>query len=225
MIIKNMPDASKPREKAIEYGIKNLSNSELLAILLRTGYKNTSAIDLANNILNELDNFKNYESIVPQKIANIKGVGLTKSITILAAIELGKRITKQTPQNISLNTSNKIYEYFKNDYDNKQQEELTAILLNNKKKLISYKTIYIGLLNSIYIHPREIYKYAIINSAASIVLIHNHPSGDVTPSLEDINVTKNLYKVGKIIGIPLIDHIIIGNNNYYSFYSEGIKNE
>lgn len=223
MMIKDMPVSSKPREKALLYGVSNLSLGELLAIILRTGYKNKSAIDLANEVINELDSFNNYKEITATRIAKIKGVGMSKSLAILSSIEFGSRLSKNKLNDILLNSSDKIFGFFEHYFDNSKQEEFIVVLLDHKKRLIGYKSVFKGLLNSVNIHPREVFKYAIINSASSIVVIHNHPSGDISPSLEDINVTKNLVEVGKILQIPLIDHLIIGINNYYSFYSEGLN--
>lgn len=223
MLIKDLPEICKPREKALMKGITNLGDDELLAIILRTGYKNTSAKDLAITVLRELDNLKNINDITISKIAQIKGVGQTKAITILAALELGKRYTQnQVDCTLSLNNTERVYSYLRTKFSDSKQEEFITILLDNKKRLIGSKIVFKGDLNSVNVHPREIFKYAIINSAAAIILSHNHPSGDVFPSKQDIKITKELNEIGKLMQIPVIDHIIIGKDKYYSFFESGI---
>lgn len=223
MLIKDLPENCKPREKALMKGVENLGDDELLAIILRTGYKNTSAKDLAINILLELDNLKNIKDITINKIAQIKGVGKTKAITILAALEIGKRYKeRQYDCSLTLSNTEKVYFYLKNKFTESKQEEFIVILLDNKKRLIDSKIIFKGDLNSVNVHPREIFKYAIINSASAIIISHNHPSGDVFPSKQDIKITKELIEVGKLIQIPVIDHMIIGKDKYYSFFESEI---
>lgn len=226
MLIKDLPPNCKPREKALNMGIKNLGNDELLAILLRTGYKNTSAKELASNIIKDLDNLNNIEDLTINKISQIKGIGQTKAITILSALEFGRRFSGYKDEfSLKLNNSEKVYYYLKNKFTNKHQEEFITILLDNKKRLIGSKIIFKGDINSVNVHPREIYKYAIVNSAAGIIIAHNHPSGDIFPSKQDIRITQDLIAVGKLLQIPVIDHIIVGKNNYYSFFESEATNE
>lgn len=220
--LKEMPLECRPREKALKLGVKALGNDELLAILLRTGYKDNSVKVVANKLLKELDELKNIKEVSVNRLANIKGVGTTKAITILAALELGNRLNnKEILNKVNINNSYKIYEYLKSNFDFIKQEQFIVVLLDNKKKIIDKKIIFKGDLNSVNIHPREIFKYAIVNSAASIIVAHNHPSGDVFPSKQDVKITSELAKVGTLVQIPVIDHLILGNNNYYSFYENG----
>lgn len=226
MLIKDLPNNCKPREKALALGINNLGDDELLAIILRTGYKNTSVKELAQLVLKETNDLSNFNDISINKLAKIKGIGITKAITILASIELGKRVVNVFEMNnLKLNNSAKVFNYVKNIFNNNKQEEFIVILLDNKKKLIDSKIIFKGDLNSVNIHPREIFKYAIVNSAASLIVAHNHPSGDVFPSKNDIEITKEIIEIGNLLKIPVIDHIIIGNNNYYSFFESEALNE
>lgn len=226
MLIKDLPDNCKPREKALNLGIKNLGDDELLAILLRTGYKNTSAKEVASNVLTTLDNLNNIEDLTINKISKIKGVGLTKAITILSALEFGKRFSDNKEDfKIKLNSTTKVYAYLKNKFINKKQEEFITILLDNKKRVIDSKIIFKGDLNSVNVHPREIFKYAIVNSASGIIIAHNHPTGDVFPSKQDIEITKRLIEASKLLQIPVIDHIIVGDNKYYSFFESEEINE
>lgn len=220
--LKEMSQDCRPREKALKLGVKALGDDELLAILLRTGYKNNSVKVVANKLIKELDEFKNIEEISVKKLASIKGVGLTKAITILAALELGNRLNhREVINKININNSYSVYEYLKKNFNFFKQEMFIVLLLDNKKKIIDKKIVFQGDLNSVNIHPREIFKYAIVNSAASLIIAHNHPSGDVFPSKQDLKITKELIKVGVLVQIPVIDHLILGNNNYYSFYENG----
>lgn len=221
-LIKDLPEEEKPREKLKKYGVKNLTDEELIAIILRCGTKNMSVKDLAIKIKKE---FKNLSDLSYIELSKIKGMGEVKAITLLAAIELGIRSTYKEDKNIKLNRPENIYEFFKNKLIHLKQENLIAVFLDNKNKLIAYKTIFIGTINMSISHPREIFKEAIKNSCVYIVLVHNHPSGDPTPSIADLKFTNQVYKTGKIIGIPLLDHLIIGNNKYYSFYDNGDLHE
>ncbi len=221
-LIKDLPEEEKPREKLKKYGVKNLTDEELIAIILRCGTKNMSVKDLAIKIKKE---FKTLSDLSYIELSKIKGVGEVKAITLLAAIELGIRSTYKEDKDIKLNRPENIYEFFKNKLIHLKQENLMAIFLDNKNKLIAYKTIFIGTINMSVSHPREIFKEAMKNSSVYIILVHNHPSGDPTPSVADLKFTNQVYKTSKIIGIPLLDHIIIGNNKYYSFYDNGDLHE
>jgi len=221
-LIKDLPEEEKPREKLKKYGVKNLTDEELIAIILRCGTKNMSVKDLAIKIKKE---FKTLSDLSYIELSKIKGVGEVKAITLLAAIELGIRSTYKEDKNIKLNRPENIYDFFKNKVIHLKQENLMAIFLDNKNKLIAYKTIFIGTINMSVSHPREIFKEAMKNSSVYIILVHNHPSGDPTPSVADLKFTNQVYKTSKIIGIPLLDHIIIGNNKYYSFYDNGDLHE
>lgn len=154
------------------------------------------------------------------KLCNIKGIGKVKAITLLSSLELGKRVYLKTYDNnkTKIRTSNDVYNYFYNKVKDSKQEMFYILLLDSKKNIIKEELLFIGTLDSTTVHPREVFKEAIKNSASCIICVHNHPSGDATPSNKDIIVTKRLKESGEIIGIQVIDHIIIGNNNYYSFY-------
>lgn len=217
--IKDIPQDERPRERFIKYGVENLSNEELLSIILKTGTKDYSVKMLSQLILNEIKDIKNLKNITLNKLIQIKGIGKVKAIELMSSIELGKRVfIEENKDKIKLNNSTLIYEYFKNKFINEKQENFYAIYLDSKSNLISCKLLFKGTLNSTCIHPREIFKHAYLESAYSIIVIHNHPSGDSTPSKEDEKTTKTLMDIGKLMSIPMIDHIIIGKDNYFSFY-------
>lgn len=221
MLIKEMATDEKPRERLIKYGKEFISNEELLAIILKTGTKNESAKNIAAKILSEFKNVENLKNASVRKLTSIKGVGVVKSIELLASIELGKRVYGSLPEkNEKLNNSKLIFDKFKSLFEGEQQEIFYAIYLDTKQNLIDYKPLFKGTLNASTVHPREIFKEAFLLSASGIIIMHNHPSGDVIPSTPDIDVTSKVDAISKIMGINFIDHIIIGKNKYYSFYEE-----
>ena len=219
VLIKDIPLNERPRERLINKGVEYLSNEDLLAILLKTGTKENSVKVLANNILKQLDDINNLKEINLERLVKIKGIGKAKACELLAAIELGKRLNKKIDNlnQIKIYSSNSIYEYYKDKLSDKLQEYFYCVYLDTKNHIIKDKLLFIGTINESLIHPREIFKEAYLLSASGIICIHNHPSGNVNPSNNDIIMTKQLVEVGKILGIKVLDHIIIGKDNYYSF--------
>lgn len=219
VMIRNIPESERPRERAIKYGVESLSNEELLSIILKTGTKNCSVKNLSSLILSNIKDIKDLKNITINFLTKINGIGKVKAIELLSSLELGKRVYHiQNKENIKLNNSKKIYEYFKDLFIYENQENFYAIYLDSKSKLISYKLLFKGTLNTSCVHPREIFKYAVLESAASIIVMHNHPSGDSTPSREDEELTNKLFEIGSTMAIPVVDHIVFGNNEYFSFY-------
>ena len=219
ILIKDIPILDRPRERFIKYGVINLSNEELLSIVLKTGYKGYSVKDISNSILKEIKDITDLKEISLNKLISIDGIGEVKAITLLSAIELGKRVySNKNNIVIKLNNSKEIYNYIKDKLIYKKQEYFYCLYLDSNNKLIEDKLLFIGTLNKANIHPREIFKYAYINNSTKIILIHNHPSNNVIPSKEDILFTKNIIDISKIHNIKILDHIIVGLNNYYSFY-------
>lgn len=219
---KELPKTEKPRERLIMYGAESLSNEELLMIILKTGTQKHSVKELALQVLSCCEDIRNLKEITLNKLIQIEGIGQVKAIEIIAVVELAKRIS--TPINemdmIICSTPNTIIHYFNFLFIDKLQEEFYVIYLDNKKKYIDKKKLFIGSINSSIAHPREIFKHAYLLSASFMICIHNHPSGDPTPSKEDIQITKNLHQLGLLHAIYLVDHIIIGKNTYYSFYED-----
>lgn len=217
--IKDLPLDERPREKLKNKGAESLSNEELIAIILRCGNKEESVKDLAIRLVKTLATFHDFNSITYQDLTKIKGIKEAKAISILASIELGRRLVNSQPTaKTKITTAEEIFLMFKPKIMNLKQEKLFAIFLNTKNEIITYETIFIGTQNKSITHPREIFNSAIKNSAVKLILIHNHPTGDVTPSKEDIAFTENIVKIGKMIQIPLIDHIIISETHFFSFF-------
>ena len=210
MRIKDKPLNERPREKLIELGKENLTNSELLSIILKTGLKGENVENISLKLLNKY-NIEELKNISLEELISIKGIGKVKGIELLSCIELGKRIYLKENKKLT-KLSNVKYLFI-----DKNQEYFYCLYFNNKQELINKKLLFIGTINQSITHPREVFKEAYKLSASTIICIHNHPSNDTTPSKADIEFTKNLVKIGRIQGIPVIDHIIIGNNNYYSF--------
>ncbi len=221
MKVKEMPPSFQPRERMLKFGVENLSDVDLLSIILRTGTKDANVKEVSSSILTSVGGINNMADVGIRELSKIKGVGNIKAITILAAIELGKRVVnKEIEINMLLNNSNIIHETFKSLFLNSQQEKVLAIYLDTKKRLISYKFIFIGTLDRSIIHPREIFNEALKVHASSLILMHNHPSNDLKPSKEDIAITNQIKECGDIIGIPLLDHLITNGKEYYSFYDK-----
>ena len=221
MKVKEMPPSFQPRERMLKFGVENLSDVDLLSIILRTGTKDANVKEVSSSILTSVGGINNMADVGIRELSKIKGVGNIKAITILAAIELGKRVVnKEIEINMLLNNSNIIHETFKSLFLNSQQEKVLAIYLDTKKRLISYKYIFIGTLDRSIIHPREIFNEALKVHASSLILMHNHPSNDLNPSKEDIAITNQIKECGDIIGIPLLDHLITNGKEYYSFYDK-----
>ena len=216
--IKEIPKEERPRERLKEVGVEQLTNVEILSIILKTGTKNKNVKDLAIDILNHYD-LNKLKDISINDLMKIKGIGEVKAIELLASIELGKRILLKDVKKLEILDNPKIIwessRYLLND---KKQEYFYCLYFDNKQRLIERKLLFMGTINRPITHMREIFKEAYKLSASSIVCIHNHPSNDVTPSKEDIKFTKNLFKTGELQGIPVADHIIIGDDSYYSFY-------
>ena len=191
-------------------------------IILKTGTKKYSVKDISNNLIKYTGGINNLKQMTLNSLIKVPGIGKVKAIELMAIIELSKRMDEEEliKEVITCTSPQTIIKYFNYLFKNKLQEEFYVIYLDNKKNYIDKMKLFIGSINKSTVHPREIFKNAYLMSASFIICIHNHPSGDATPSKEDIYFTKSLYEISKIHAIYLIDHIIIGNNNYYSFFED-----
>ena len=217
--IKEIPLNDRPREKMAANGAAVLTDAELIAILLRTGTAEKSAIDIASEMTAEGGLYKRLAGITRlNELTNIKGLGQAKAATVLAALEIGRRIASAKPiEKIHLSCPQDVADFLMPRLRYAAKEQFVVILLNNKNKVIGTEVVSEGSLSSSVVHPREVYAPAILHHAAAIMVAHNHPSGDPKPSIEDEEVTRLLLRSGKVLGIPMIDHVIIGDGNYYSF--------
>lgn len=226
ILIKDIPQEERPRERLLRYGAQVLSDAELLAVLIRTGTRSESALVLAQRILKG-DGGKNGLTYVidatVEELSKIKGIGTAKAVQIKAAVELGRRISSyRGRQQVTITSPLDVKDLLMEEMRFLEKEHFKAILLNTKNHVISIEDISIGSLNSSIVHPREVFKPAIKRSSASVILVHNHPSGDPTPSREDIEVTSRLVNAGNVLGIAVLDHVIIGNNSILSLKEQGL---
>lgn len=214
-----MPIDDRPREKLTLRGAHNLTDAELLAILLRTGTKGQSVISLAQQLINENRNLSVLASKTLSQLVQSNGIGRDKAATLLAAFEISRRIQSQSKwfSEKKITSPNDVAALFIPLLKDELKEKFLVVCLNSANKIIKYDVISIGNLNSSVVHPREVFKTAIENNSASIILIHNHPSGNPEPSNEDISITKKIVEAGKIMNIPVFDHLIIAGNSYTSF--------
>ena len=217
--IKEIPINDRPCERLILNGVESLSNDELLAIILKTGVKGKSAKELSQLLLSKIGGIKKLNDINFEYLNRFKGIGKSKACNLLAAIELSKRINSEvdTLKNIKLNNSQLVYKFYKEKIGDKKQEYFYAVYLDNQKRIIEDKLLFIGTINYSLVHPREIFKEAYLLGASAIICIHNHPGGNPFPSKQDIDITNSLVDAGKILGIKVVDHIIICKDKYYSF--------
>ncbi len=221
MKIRDIPKSERPVERLLMYGADCLSNEELLSILIKTGNRECSAKDLALQVLSEVSG--NIDDINLQRLSKVKGIGEVKSAVILAALELGRRanMSINSLNNVKITDASIVFNYYRNIFINKKQEYFYSIYLDSNKVVIKDKLLFIGTLDHSLVHPREVFKEAISVSASSIICIHNHPSGNVLPSRNDIEITNRLIEIGDMLGIRVIDHVIIGRDKYYSFLENG----
>lgn len=234
--MKDLPEDARPQEKLLAYGPTSLSNAELIALIIRTGTKENNSISLAQKLLekgNDNDNkgasrnleyfgLKFLANATLEEITEVKGIGKSKAAMILAAIELAKRISKSSVDLTKLNTTDKLPYMVMDDMRNLEKEHFKIAILNTKKELSYLETITVGSIDKTIVEPREVFSIAIKRNAHTLILLHNHPSGDPKPSIQDIEITKTLKEAGLLLNIPVIDHIIIGDGRYFSFLEEGI---
>ena len=222
LMMKELPETERPREKLLAKGAQNLSNAELLAILLRTGTKNMPVSRLAEQILAKYE-LNGLASISPPELSKTAGVGLAKAVTVVAGIELGRRLSHKEPgERPVIRSPQDAANLVMSELRYQAREHFMALLLSTKNHVIARVIVSVGSLNASIVHPRELFREAICYSAAAVILIHNHPSGDPTPSQEDITLTRQLVEAGTLLNISVLDHVIIGDGKYVSFKEKGI---
>lgn len=219
--IREYPAEMRPREKLVDLGAAALSDQELLAILLRTGMKKTSALDLAQQILKN-GGLSALARSSYDELKQYKGMGLAKAAQLQAAIELSKRLARQSlgPKPVIKAPQDAVV-LVMNEMSYLDREHFKVINLNTKNQLMTIDSVSVGSLDASLVHPREVFKKPIQRSAAKLILVHNHPSGDTRPSQEDINITKRLDEAGSLLGLTILDHLIIGQNNFLSMKEKG----
>lgn len=220
--LQDIPKEERPQEKLYKYGAETLTDEELLAIILRNGTPEENVLFLSKRILAHFKTAGGILNASSDELMSIKGVKEAKAAQILSLCELCRRINRFKRSEIKISSPKDCAEIVMDEMKNLKQEELKVIMLNKKNVVIADRVVFIGSLDTSIVHPREIFKLAVSNSASSIIICHNHPSGSPEPSKEDINVTLRIKECGRIIGIELLDHVIIGYNKYISLKEKGI---
>ena len=223
-MIREMPEWEKPREKLLRVGREGLSNGEILALIIRTGTKEKSALQIADELLSfDQSGLRFLTECTPEELKSISGLGDAKVCEILAAVELGKRIaTMPPPKRTVIRNSNDIADLFMEKMRYLKKEHFICLMVNAKGEIIEEHQVSVGDLSSSTTHPREVFIKAIRRSAGSVAFIHNHPSGDPFPSEADIETTKRLVEAGTLLGIPVLDHVIIGDGTFFSMKAKGL---
>jgi DNA repair protein RadC len=222
MNIKQLPLEERPREKLIKNGPQAMTNSELLAIILRTGSKKENVLNISNKLLSNY-NIKSLSTLKITKLKKQLGIGDAKACQIMACFELGRRLSAfKEEKKIAIKNAKDLAKLFISDMGSLEKEHFKGVYLDSGKRIIKHETIFIGSLNESVVHPREIFKIALNENAAAVIILHNHPSGNPNPSSFDLEITKELVKAGDFMGIPVLDHIIIGGNKYISLKEKGL---
>lgn len=217
MKVKEMEVEQRPREKALRYGLESLSDLELVALILQSGNKNRSVFEIASDVLKESEGLSKLMTMRVNTLMQIQGIREVKALQLLASVELSKRVIKSKVYHAPILKPEDVIEWFKFEYGTMSQECFIALYLDTKSKLISHRVLFKGTLNESVVHPREVFKEAFLQNANSVLIAHNHPSGDCTPSKADFEVTYKMVHVAMTMGGCLVDHIIVCKNQYYSF--------
>ena len=217
MKVKEMEVEQRPREKALRYGLESLSDLELVALILQSGNKNRSVFEIASDVLKESESLSKLMTMHVNTLMQIQGIREVKALQLLASVELSKRVIKSKVYHAPILKPEDVIEWFKFEYGTMSQECFIALYLDTKSKLISHRVLFKGTLNESVVHPREVFKEAFLQNANSVLIAHNHPSGDCTPSKADFEVTYKMVHVAMTMGVCLVDHIIVCKNQYYSF--------
>ncbi len=219
LLIKELPLNIRPREKAMLNGIDSLSDLELLVLIIRHGNAKQSAFEIAHNLLIKSDGLSNLYKLSDNELKQIPGIKMAKALELQAILELSKRIASKNLNNTNiLNMLEDVYNWCQKEIAYLNQECFMAIFLNTRNEIITHKILFKGTLDRSLIHPREIFNQALYYASAKIICVHNHPGGSLVPSLADIEVTKKLIDVSRLVGIELIDHVIVSKNGYESIF-------
>lgn len=224
LTVKELPESEKPYEKCLHYGAEYLSDAELLAVIIRTGMQGKNSIDVAHEILNRKEkSLLNLYYLSMKELTDIPGIGMVKAVQLKCLAEITKRMTKAVRlREVTLNSASSVAAYFMEELRHEDREKLMLCMFDSQCVLLGEELISVGTINSSLVSPREIFSRALANQAVYIILLHNHPSGVPIPSVQDKLVTKRVWDCGELIGIHLSDHIIIGDNKYFSFKEENL---
>ena len=214
----DLPKEERPRERLKKVGVDNLSLGELLALIIEKGKKGENVLTIAQNLISHFGNLENIKKASIEELCQVKGIGFATACKLKAAFKLGEKAqTTPTKYGQKIESPKDVFELLKNDLGDKKKEHFKILSLDSRNKLISIDDVSIGTINANLVHPREVFKTAIQHLAVSIVIVHNHPSGDPEPSEDDLEITKRITEVGKLIGINVLDHIIVTRTKFFSF--------
>jgi DNA repair protein RadC len=220
--LRDWPEEERPRERMIRLGAEALSHAELLAILLRTGSRKESVVNLAQRVLHDCGGLRRFAERSWDELTHISGIGPAKALELQASLELGRRVARsRLPEAAAVASPQDAADLLMEELRHLREEHFVVLFLNTKNRVIGRQTLSIGSLNASIVHPREVFRAAIRRSSASILCAHNHPSGDPTPSPEDLQLTRRLAEAGELVGIELLDHIVIGDNRFVSLKELG----
>ncbi len=220
--MKMLPESIRPYERIEAFGPQTLSDGELLAVLLKSGSRKRNVLAVAQDVLTRSGGLSGIGALSVQALTEIEGVGWVKAVTLLAAYEIGRRISKgQQVRKTKIRGIDQLAAMYAPEMMQMPQEHFKAVLLDRKWQILKDVTVSVGTVDHAIVHPREVFAEAVTNRASGIVVMHNHPSGDATPSKEDRETTRRLLNAGQILGIMLADHIVFGKDQYYSFFLEG----
>jgi DNA repair protein RadC len=217
MKVEEMMKEQRPREKALQHGLGSLNDHELLMLLISSGYKNHPVDEVAAEVLQKTDGLRKLTDMRVQELSEVKGISDIKALQLLGSIELCKRALRKKAYATSVHSAKDVAEWFRLEYGCKKQEHVVGVYLDTQMNILHHEVLFIGTLDSSQMHPREIFREAFLRNAAALMIVHNHPSGEVYPSDDDLETTARLEKVGEVMGIRLIDHIIVGQSSHYSF--------
>jgi DNA repair protein RadC len=223
MILHEMPAEERPRERMLRCGSQALSNAELLAVLLRTGTIAENVVNLAGRVLASAGGLKQLVGMSVEQLMKIKGIGPAKALQLRAGIELGQRLSRLSPgEKAVIRAPSDAADLLMEELRYLATEHFVCLFLDTKNRVIAQETLSVGSLNASIVHPREVFRAAIVRSSASLICVHNHPSGDPAPSSEDVEITLRLVEAGRLLGISVLDHIIIGDRKYVSLKEQGL---
>ncbi|GBF73919.1 hypothetical protein PA598K_02244 [Paenibacillus sp. 598K] len=221
--MRDVPSEDRPRERMMQFGAEALSHTELLAILLRTGTRSESAVHLASRILQSCGSLAGLVDMSLEELTAIRGIGPAKAVQLRAGIELGRRLSREGRETrLTVRRPQDAADYLMEELRYLKKEHFICLFLNTKNQLIAQETLSVGTLNASLVHPREVFRAAIKCSSASLICVHNHPSGDPTPSPEDVALTRRLVEAGELVGIDVLDHIVIGEQQFVSLKEQGL---
>ena len=215
-MIRDLPHGERPRERLKQFGAKYLSNTELIAILLRTGMQGENVLSLSTRVLAQFDGLAGLGRSTFAELCSLRGLSEAKACQVLAGLELGRRFVSLAPEErVVINAPQDVANLVMAEMAPLEQEHLKVLLLNTKNEVLSIDEIYVGNVNSSVVRPAEVIRPAVRDNAPSVIVVHNHPSGDPTPSTEDVSVTRALVAAGELLGVEVLDHLVVGNGNRY----------